>query len=338
MRGVWQQIGVAFVPLPAPEVARMTIRNTGSLSGLESLDFVVVAVDSGLQGSLLSGGFAIWHPRQGVFFEAWWGLRAYPASPTDAEWLAKITAMLLLPPTMPLVYMVPEASAAPQLNLTRGPSPFLILNVLYRRAVTGWGLRPLKEIWLRAGHNTYNQAILTQLNRWAHHLACHGRQEAQVYTAWWLPLLHGRVAAYRTRQIVLGLSVFESMENDYVRAVGLPPLRTLPSLPTYAVFVAAFQARSVPRLALRRIYLLRLLDHRHPPAAFVAQSCPFCDTVVNDLVRHLRAVCWHYLGYLVSVLGALCWHSRFRQRVLGPARPPAYSAAVPCGVLGLWDP
>ena len=128
------------------------------------------------------------------------------------------------------------------------------------------------------------------------------------------------------------------MGDDYVRAVAPPPLRAPPSPPTYAAFVAAFLAGSVPRVALRRIYLLRLLGRRHPPSAFVAQSCPFCDAVVTDLVLHLRAACWHYLGYLVSVLGALCWHDRFRQRVLGVARPPAYWLAVPSGVLGLWDP
>ena len=130
MRGVWQRMGVKFVPLPAPEVTPMTIHNTGSLCGLESLDFVVVAVDGGLQGSLLSGGLAVWHPRHGVFFEAWWGRRAYQASATDAEWLAKINAMLLLPPATPLVYVVSDASAAQQLNLPRRPAPFSILNVL----------------------------------------------------------------------------------------------------------------------------------------------------------------------------------------------------------------
>ena len=240
MRGVWQPIGVESVPLPAPEVSPMTIHSTGSLGGMVSLDFVVVAVDGGLQGSLLSGGLAVWHPRLGVFFEAWWGLSAYQASPTDAEWLAKITAMLLLPPAMPLVYMVSNASAAQQLNLTRGPTPFSILNVLYRRAVAGWGLRPLKEIWLRAGHNTHSQEILTQLNRRAHDLACRGRHENQVYAAPWLPLLHGRVAAYWAGRIVPDISAFESMGDDYVRIVGLPPLRTPPSPPSYAVFVAAF--------------------------------------------------------------------------------------------------
>ena len=295
-----------------------TIHNTGSLCGLESLDFVVVAIDGGLQGSLLSWGHAVWHPRDGVFFEAWWGLLAYRASPTDAEWLAKITAMLVLPPATPLVYMVSDASAAQQLNLTRGPAPFSILNVLYRRAVIGWGLRPLKEIWLRTGHNTNSQAILTQLDRRAHDLACRGRHEAQVYAAPWLRLLHGRVAAYWPGQIVLDVSAFESMGDDYVRAVGLPPLRAPPSLPTYATFVAGFLARSVPLVALRRIYLLRLLGRRHPPSTFVAQSCPFCDAVVTDLVLYLRAACWHYVGYLVSVLGALCWHDCFRQCVLGP--------------------
>ena len=51
-------------------------------------------------------------PGIAAFFEAWWGLSAYQVSPTDAKWLAKITAMLLLPPATLLVYMVSDASAA----------------------------------------------------------------------------------------------------------------------------------------------------------------------------------------------------------------------------------
>ena len=94
----------------------------------------------------------------------------------------------------------------------------------------------------------------------------------------------------------------------------------------------------MPRVALRRIFLLRLLDRHRPPSAFVAPSRPFCNAVVTDLVLHLRAACRHYLGYLASILGALCWRDHFRHRVLGPARPPAYWVAAPRGVLGLWGP
>ena len=53
---------------------------------------------------------------------------------------------------------------------------------------------------------------------------------------------------------------------------------------------------------------------------------------------HLRAACWHYLGFVVSALGAVCWLDGVRRRVQGPAQHPAYWVAVPDGVVGLWDP
>ena len=98
MRRVWLPLGVDFVPLPGPSVSPMVIHSTGGLDPLPALEYVVIAIDGGLQGSCLSGGLAAWHPSLGIFYRAWWGLRAYEASPTDAEWLEKITAMLLLPP------------------------------------------------------------------------------------------------------------------------------------------------------------------------------------------------------------------------------------------------
>ena len=337
MRRVWLPLGLDFVPLPSPSVSPMVIHSTGSLDPLPALEYVVVAIDGGLLGSRLSGGLAAWHPSLGVFYRAWWGLRAYQASATDAEWVAKTTAMLLLPPTATEVYMVSDASGAQHLNLTRGPTPFSVLNVLYRKAIARWGACPPKEIWLRAGHNTDSQAQLTQLNREAHDLACRGRHEARAYTAPWLPLLHGRVAAFWTGQLIVDVSAFESMQSDSAQAGSLPRLQPPPSPPAHAAFVAAFLAGSVPRLALRRVYALRLLDRRHPPAALTALRCPFCDGVVEDLVVHLRAACWHYLGFVVSALGAVCWLDGVRRQVQGPAQHPAYWVAVPDGVVGLWD-
>ena len=53
--------------------------------------------------------------------------------------MAKITAMLLLPPAATEVYMVSDASGAQHLNLTRGLTPFSVNNVLYRKAIARWG-------------------------------------------------------------------------------------------------------------------------------------------------------------------------------------------------------
>ena len=195
-----------------------------------------------------------------------------------------------------------------------------------------------KKVKLRAGHNTDSRAQLTQLNQEAHELACRGRSEAGAYTAPWLPLLHGRVAAFWAGQLIVDVSAFESVQSDSAQAGSLPRLLPPPSPPAHAAFVAAFLAGSVPRLALRRVYTLRLLDRRHSPAAFTALRCPFCDGVVEDLVVHLRAACWHYLGFVVSALGAVCWLDGVRRRVQGPAQRPTYWVAVRDGVVGLWDP
>ena len=77
MRRVWLPLGLDFVPLPSPSVSPMVIHSAGSLDPLPALEYVVVAIDGGLLGSRLSGGLAAWHPSLGVFFQAWWGLRAY---------------------------------------------------------------------------------------------------------------------------------------------------------------------------------------------------------------------------------------------------------------------
>ena len=200
------------------------------------------------------------------------------------------------------------------------------------------GRCPPKEVWLRAGHNTDSQAQLTQLNWEAHTFACRGRHEARAYTAPWLPLLHGRVAAFWTGQRIMDVSAFESVQSVSTQAGSLPRLRPPPSPPAHADFVADFLADSMPRLALRRVYALRLLDRRLPPAALTALSCPFCDDVVEDLVLHLRAACWHYLGFVVSALGAVCWLDGGHRRFQGSAQLPAYWVVVPDGAVGLWDP
>ena len=192
-------------------------------------------------------------------------------------------------------------------------------------------------MWLRAGHKTDSRAQLTQLNREAHDLACLGRHEARAYTAPWVPLLHGQSAAFLAGQLIVDVSAFESVQSDAARACSLPRLQPPPSPTAHAAFVAAFLAGSVPRLALRRVYPLRLLDRRHPPAALSALRCPFCDGVVEDLVVHLRAACSHYLGFVVSALGAVCWLDGVRRRVQGSAQQPACWVAVPDGVVGLWD-
>ena len=148
-----------------------------------------------------------------------------------------------------------------------------------------------------------------------------------------MALLHGRVAAFRAGQLIVDVSAFDSAQ-----AGGLPRLRPPPSPPAHAAFVAAFLTGSVPRLARRRVYALPLLDRRHPPAALTALHCPFCGCVVEDLVLHLCAACWHYLGFVVSALGAVCWLDGVRRRVQWTAQLPAYWVAVPDGVLGLWNP
>ena len=151
MRRVWLLIGLDFIPLPRPSVSPMVIHSAGSLDPLPALEYVVVAIDGGLLGSRLSGGLAAWHPSLGVFYQAWWGLRAYQASATDAQWVAKITALLLLPPAATKVYMVSDASGAQHLNLTRGQAPFSVINVLYRRAIARCGACPPKESQVARG-------------------------------------------------------------------------------------------------------------------------------------------------------------------------------------------
>ena len=80
MRRVWLPLGVNFVPLPVPFVSPMDIQSTGSLHPLPALEYVVIAIEGGLQGSCLSGGVADWPPSLNIFYKASWGLHAYQAS------------------------------------------------------------------------------------------------------------------------------------------------------------------------------------------------------------------------------------------------------------------
>ena len=113
------EYGLILLPLPHPSVGPVQLHFAGSLQDVWRLTPLYVAVDGGLCGSAVSGGVLVWHPEAGVLYTAWYGLRVSGASPIDAEWLAKLTAMLLFARPHPAAFFVSDASHAQH----RSPPP-----------------------------------------------------------------------------------------------------------------------------------------------------------------------------------------------------------------------
>ena len=69
----------------------------GDVAALYDEDDLYYIYDGSHSGSELGCGVVFWSPRRGVMLTVSFGLRVAGSHSTDAEWLAKLVGLILLP-------------------------------------------------------------------------------------------------------------------------------------------------------------------------------------------------------------------------------------------------
>ena len=147
-------IGIEIHPDVTATLRAAPMEVHGDVAALYAEDELYCIYDGSHSGSDLGCGVVFWSPRRGVMLTVSFGLRAAGSHSTDAEWLAKLAGLILLPGWRGTMHLVTDSTASLMHCLTRGPRPATVLAVLLRVLLEASPLMAFKEIWIPAQHDT----------------------------------------------------------------------------------------------------------------------------------------------------------------------------------------
>ena len=295
----------------------------------------MVACDGSQEGTRLGAGFLLWHPHHGTLYRGWLGLHTLARHSTDAEWVAKIAAMLALSGWSGRALFASDSTASQLCDLTHGPPPTSALSIPYRAALLSATFR-MHEAWLPAQHDSGSGSHLATVNAEADILARRGLHTASPWTLPWAALFHGRIVALHDGATFLSPArAAEAACAATTTRTHAQLLRPLPPGWSSHLLRLAYERAKVPALALHRIMHLRLLRSQVHPPGYGGVTCPFCHRPYPDSATHLLYHCPpHYALQLLlawrlfthpPVLSATAGHS---PRLVSPFELRTTSTAV----------
>ena len=173
-----QGIGVELHPDVSATLSAAPMDVRGDVAALYAEDELYCVYNGSHDGTALGCGIVFWSPRRGVLLTVSTGLRVAGGHSTDAEWLAKLIGLILIPGWQGVMHLVTDPTASLMNGLTRGPRPAMAAAVLLRILLEASHDMVFREIWIPAQHDTEEQWLLAQLNALADLLVRRGSETA----------------------------------------------------------------------------------------------------------------------------------------------------------------